>query len=719
MRKEIFIFVSHLFVSTYSIHPQCSNVAEKPKNCNQTQILCTKGYSSSTGCPLGYFCYDKSLDDPCDFLCPCLEDEITCHSGNPSVDPFTGCSPQKTCIPKETINFKGQICPNFCPAQCGPGFTACSPLIDKNGCYGSETCVSSLNLCPVPKYDANGCAIKNSKFCKRYCPGVFDENGCPGDVICAEEVDNKCPVSKYDSRGCSVVKPIQCEENEVRCSKGFDKRNCLIGFTCQDKFSENNCINYCPTICDEQHEKSCSQGIGFNGCPLPDICIPKIGTRYIYGQREINCTNHCRPSCDLTTHKLCPHVFDVDGCMGPETCIPRGNDCPTSEYDSNGCLVPKTKKCDEKTELFCLGGSDINGCKLQDTCMPRKVGNCLQTCPALCGQGMILCHSGVDENGCKLPDSCVPKQIPGFDQCNGICPKICNGEQVKCVVTKKPKLHLGPFFIQTKHCVLNEFCMDIVDKKTNCTNFCPTTCEDNEKVCEGPLNEQGCKLPDVCVPEMNRGGRGNLCPEHCPIRCPEGERPCPGNIKEDSCREPPKCVAKDKKCPQGERDFFGCKIIEKISKCEDNNSRICPGVYDNVGCRTAPECMQKNETCPQSTYDRNGCRVLGPVACKWSHQKFCPMPLDEKNCPIQGECIEIKNGKCNQYCEPICSSSEHKVCDGGRDTNSCPFPKFCYNKNKACPRKNPFIQTEYEPIIHRKIFDVSSPKVFFNRPFIY
>ncbi|CAB4068356.1 unnamed protein product [Lepeophtheirus salmonis] len=511
MRKEIFIFVSHLFVSTYSIHPQCSNVAEKPKNCNQTQILCTKGYSSSTGCPLGYFCYDKSLDDPCDFLCPCLEDEITCHSGNPSVDPFTGCSPQKTCIPKETINFKGQICPNFCPAQCGPGFTACPPLIDKNGCYGSETCVSSLNLCPVPKYDANGCAIKNSKFCKRYCPGVFDENGCPGDVICAEEVDNKCPVSKYDSRGCSVVKPIQCEENEVRCSKGFDKRNCLIGFTCQDKFSENNCINYCPTICDEQHEKSCSQGIGFNGCPLPDICIPKI----------------------------------------VKTCIPRGNDCPTSEYDSNGCLVPKTKKCDEKTELFCLGGSDINGCKLQDTCMPRK-------------------------------------QIPGFDQCNGICPKICNGEQVKMRCYKETETTFGALFYSNQT-----------------------------------------------------------------LYALRGERPCPGNIKEDSCREPPKCVAKDKKCPQGERDFFGCKIIEKISKCEDNNSRICPGVYDNVGCRTAPECMQKNETCPQSTYDRN----------------------DEKNCPIQGECIEIKNGKCNQYCEPICSSSEHKVCDGGEGHKFMSIPK--------------------------------------------
>eukprot|EP00096_Caligus_rogercresseyi_P010018 TRINITY_DN3521_c0_g1_i1.p1 TRINITY_DN3521_c0_g1~~TRINITY_DN3521_c0_g1_i1.p1 ORF type:complete len:731 (+),score=124.83 TRINITY_DN3521_c0_g1_i1:3-2195(+) len=709
--------------SVASIQEECPDVSSFTSiSCNSSQVLCFKGYSEKTQCSLGSFCYDKK--GPCDDHCPCMDRDLTCEtSPGFNVDPYDNCPPPPTCIYKETINSRGNVCPSFCPAQCGEGFRICPPVLDSRGCLQPELCVQSLQSCPQSLYDSRGCLLRKLKACREgTCPTMYDDTGCPKEAVCGEDVDGKCPVSEFDDLGCAVLDPLICAEDEVRCSKGFDGNDCLIGFICQKKFTGDNCINFCPTNCDPENNMLCSQGIGINGCPLPDICIPQRTSALFLGQKIINCTNHCRPPCDLSSNKLCPPVFDSNGCPEAETCVPRERKCRESKYDPEGCLIPQPQACNENTDMLCIGGTDQNGCPLQNTCIPRRIGNCLQSCPTKCGPDSIQCQNGVDESGCNRPDTCVPKQLPGYDNCPGICPTVCGRDQVKCVVSKKPQVLLGALFVQTKNCIQKEFCMDIMDKSTNCSNFCPVTCsEESEQLCESMDLESGCSLMSACVPKHTRGGRGNICTEHCPLDCPKGERPCPGSIGEDSCRGPPTCMSKEARCPEGERDTLGCVIVEEVNEeeCKESDGRVCPGVFDERGCRGAPSCVMKDDPCPDSMFDAHGCSVLEPMTCDWSSEMLCSTPLDEKQCPTPGKCTKIHEGHCGVFCDPVCDPASEQLCDGGLNVFQCPEARFCYYKNKPCPKSSTFLSPPYQPYVHRNTLETPGAYFFWNYPLVH
>ena len=39
----------------------------------------------------------------------------------------------------------------------------------------------------------------------------------------------------------------------------------------------------------------------------------------------------------------------------------------------------------------------------------------------------------------------------------------------------------------------------IPNKMNNCENWCPTICENDEKLCPGKVNENNCMTEDICI----------------------------------------------------------------------------------------------------------------------------------------------------------------------------------------------------------------------------
>ena len=116
-----------------------------------------------------------------------------------------------------------------------------------------------------------------------------------------------------------------------------------------------------------------------------------------------------------------------------------------------------------------------------------------------------------------------------------------------------------------------------------CPGVCPVKCDDDEVLCTGYEDANGCKLPDICKTKV-RDKNMDYCPDTsashgCPVICKEYEILCPPNT-----------------------DILGCK---EEAKCQnrtiDNNGDFCPEDYE---CPV--NCPPGSISCPSGT-DENGC----------------------------------------------------------------------------------------------------------------
>ena len=121
-----------------------------------------------------------------------------------------------------------------------------------------------------------------------------------------------------------------------------------------------------------------------------------------------------------------------------------------------------------------------------------------------------------------------------------------------------------------------------------CPPMAPINCGEGRMKCPGPINPQGCKMPDSCV------ALGDKCPVHCPHRppidCGPGRTKCPGPIDPQGCKMPESCVALGDKCP------VHCPHRPPID-CGPGRMK-CPGPIDPQGCKMPDTCMPHGEACP-------------------------------------------------------------------------------------------------------------------------
>ena len=99
-----------------------------------------------------------------------------------------------------------------------------------------------------------------------------------------------------------------------------------------------------------------------------------------------------------------------------------------------------------------------------------------------------------------------------------------------------------------------------------CPVFCPTKCDDSsEMYCFGGYDENGCEMPDFCIPDHNAGGKDwwneDECDVVCPIKCGAHELHCYGGSDEDGCPYEDFCWPQE----QG-NDYLETKICCKVNQ---------------------------------------------------------------------------------------------------------------------------------------------------------
>merc|ERR550539_368005 len=98
--------------------------------------------------------------------------------------------------------------------------------------------------------------------------------------------------------------------------------------------------------------------------------------------------------------------------------------------------------------------------------------------------------------------------------CPAFCPVHCNDNEMMC-----------PGGVDGNGCPMPETCM-WVDPNSPCSSkaACPTKCGPDEMSCWGGQDHEGCPMPDTCMPSK---GTPEGCPAECPTpSCGRNEMPC-------------------------------------------------------------------------------------------------------------------------------------------------------------------------------------------------
>ena len=158
----------------------------------------------------------------------CKNDEMHCSSGNDD----KGCPKQGQCVPISKTKLPGidghkcdvaVTCRNFCNIKNPRNKTICPPIYKSNSCQKPRIRRESLDKCPKPKFDKNGC---------RLCKG--DERRCGP---CCNKKESFC-IAKYSSTigidGKMCPSPCQLRlapQGQVRCPQAHDVNGCELPFT--------------------------------------------------------------------------------------------------------------------------------------------------------------------------------------------------------------------------------------------------------------------------------------------------------------------------------------------------------------------------------------------------------------------------------------------------------------------------------------------------------
>ena len=274
-----------------------------------------------------------------------------------------------------------------------------------------------------------------------------------------------------------------------------------------------------------------------------------------------------------------------------------------------------------------------------------------------------------------------------------------------------------------------------------CPLRCPTTCADDEILCPGEKDSNGCQLDDFCYARKT-GPSGELCPGNCPVTCDVHDIRC--SVPDDEvsgCENAPVCVQKQKDmngkncmfqpCPRfclvtetlckGRMLAWGCIeedacVLNAISITGEVCRGVCPvtcnedeltckGQTDcDTGCMTSDVCVAKakdinGDYCPDDS-SSHGC----PVECCNLDISSKDNPPDSIPCVVEGpllgcegkiECFPQTYGNgtacpSESVCPMICNANEQLCPSYGVDENGCKLPDYCILQErdadgKLCP----------------------------------
>ena len=242
-----------------------------------------------------------------------------------------------------------------------------------------------------------------------------------------------------------------------------------------------------------------------------------------------------------------------------------------------------------------------------------------------------------------------------------------------------------------------------------CEGVCAKVCDETQMLCVEPHDfQEGCAKDTMCVAKQT-DSHGNECDvQQCPLDCDDTEILCSGAVDIFGCKEEDTCVER------GTRNFWSDDTVDTMY--EDNDDFLCAGIcpmtcdpisqvkcesqVEPDGCLTQESCRQKardtnGEFCPDRS-DSHGCTILCP-----EDEILCAPKRDALGCLEQATCHDVTKDRDGNDCPEtsICPTpcEPHQIsCPGGVEENGCKKPDVCINQDhdyegNLCPSNCPAI----------------------------
>jgi len=494
-------------------NPNSTCTVSCPVTCSNGQLHCP-GEAGADGCPLADTCIDNpAFNDPdaCNAFCPksCGDDSYLCSSmaGN-------GCPEMGWC------KHKHDNCQDLCPMLCSGNEMHC-PESDADGCELAGTCVASGESCPSSAGEMSGSMAGSMPGSMAGsmpgsmagsmtgtmagsmpgtmagCPAI--DSSCPnnGEIYCYGQWDQQtqCEEQGYCAApvgNCTATcSATTCGANDLICSMGTDpSTGCHYGDYCMTNDPDMTCSSTCPIQCNYDTQYHCGSNDA-NGC-YQDSCCDKT-----FGVDGNECA-HVYPMTCVSGDMMCSGGVASNGCQLADHCM-------TANPDSN-CATTCPITCDSDNEYHC-GSTDANGCS-QDACCAKTFGDdgmeCANVYPMTCGSEQIMCSDGVDSNGCELGDYCMGTDPES--SCPVSCPITCNYDT---------QYHCGSN--DANGCYQDSCCDKTFGSDgTECPPQGSMPCDGpTSHFCEGQIDNNGCKQPDMCMSNDPNSSCAPTCPATC------------------------------------------------------------------------------------------------------------------------------------------------------------------------------------------------------------
>merc|ERR1712061_875167 len=159
-------------------------------------------------------------------------------------------------------------------------------------------------------------------------------------------------------------------------------------------------------------------------------------------------------------------------------------------------------------------------------------------------------------------------------------------------------------------------------------------CEDDQQECVDWITSTSSCQPLEASPSPN--DPNVMCPFHCPPECNEQELVCPGGEDQNGCQHPEMCVS---------ATIPGLNGAECPNECPTEmqcapEEQACDGGHDDAGCPLPKVCMPRSVP---STVDPEVECWLGCDPQCGEDMELCDMGMNEQGCPNPKECHHTKN----------------------------------------------------------------------------
>lgn len=362
----------------------------------------------------------------------CRTGTCVADPGDPTLDPFTGCTvtsqqPDGTTCAADTDQCTSDVCASgHCTHPDAPGGTPCS---DGSACTQSDTCNGSGGCvpgAPVVCTPLDQCHVAgNCDPFSGLCSNPTAANGTPcGDGSACTQVDT-CQAGACVGGNPIVCTPLdQCHVAGVCntltgvCSNPAapDGTGCSDGNACSqgDQCLGGTCTGGNPVSCVAQDQ-----------CHVAGVCDPQTG----------NCSNPTQP--DGTGCSDGDACTQTDACVGGSCTGTNSVVCPApAPCHVPGTCNPGTGVCSNPNAPNGTGCNDNDACTQTDAC---NGGSCVGSNPVVC-TASDQCHvagtcnslsgvcsnpSALDGTGCNDGDACTQTDACSGGTCVGADPVVC------------------------------------------------------------------------------------------------------------------------------------------------------------------------------------------------------------------------------------------------------------------------------------------------------